>query len=318
VSEAFLDVLEPITLGSVRQWISVRGKLNQPLLLFLHGGPGSAELAVARHFQASWEKHFLVVNWDQRGSGKSYLGKRLFTITDLVNDALELSDYLLERFRYSKLSLLGHSWGSALGLLMAKQRPELFASFMGSGQLVDGEENERQSFNFLMSKAQQSKNAWLMKQVEHLEPPFGSDSLRLLRQRAWLTCFRGFFWRRTGFLNYSSRLVISRDYSLQDKTNYTRGSRHSLSMLWPELEQLHLAKEITHLDVPTTFCLGRYDYTTPSAIANAYFQTLECKQKKLYWFEHSAHFPHLEEPEKFLEVLCSALEKNFWDRGGIH
>jgi pimeloyl-ACP methyl ester carboxylesterase len=310
VAETFLDVLEPVTLGSVRQWISVRGKLNQPLLLFLHGGPGSAELAVARHFQSSWEKHFLVVNWDQRGSGKSYLGKSLFTITDLVNDALELSDYLLKRFRYAKLNLLGHSWGSALGLLMAKQRPELFASFIGSGQLVDGTENECQSFTFLMSKAQQSRNIWLMKQVAHLAPPFGSDALRLLRQRAWLTCFRGFFWKRTQFLNYSSRLVISKDYSLQDKLNYIGGSRHSLSMLWPKLEQLHLAKDIAQLDVPAIFCLGRNDYTTPSTIAHAYFQTLECKQKKLYWFEQSAHFPHLEEPEEFLEVLLHVKQLN--------
>lgn len=141
------QVLERVELGGVKQWILLRGQAQQPIMLVLHGGPGSADIATAGHYQRELEKQFLVVNWDQRGAGKSECrdasSSTDLSIDQLVADATELIRLLLARFGKQKLYVLGHSWGSALGLLVTHRCPELVHGYIGVGQLVDASENER-------------------------------------------------------------------------------------------------------------------------------------------------------------------------------
>lgn len=209
--------LEKVELGGVKQWLLIRGDEQRPVLLVLHGGPGSADIATASRYQRDLEKHFLVVNWDQRGAGKSH-GNEL-SVQQFVTDATELINLLLVRFGKQKLYLLGHSWGSALGLLIAHRFPELVYGYIGVGQLVDTAENERSSFDYVQKRARQTGNR-LASQLR--PPPNGDDVQSLLTQRTWLYVFRGFFYSRRNALHYALAFLSSKTYSLRDKLRYSQ------------------------------------------------------------------------------------------------
>ena len=139
-----VESLERVTLGGIPQWILVRGwDRHNPILLFLHGGPGFPETAVARLFSARLEKHFTVVHWDQRGAGKSYQfgeDRSSWTIQDYDDDTRALIELLLRRFGKERLFLVGHSWGTVLGMRTARDHPELLHAFVGIGQVVNWRE----------------------------------------------------------------------------------------------------------------------------------------------------------------------------------
>ena len=295
--------LEPLTLGGVTQWIMLRGQPTSPLLLFLHGGPGSAEIGVAAHYQRRWERHFLVVNWDQHGAGKSCAAGVPLSLNTLVTDTAELSQYLLERFEQPHLTLVGHSWGGTLALLVGARNPELFNKVVVVAPNVHGAENERLSYAHTLERARATQNRLALAHLTRLGSPPYSSADKLLQQRAWLTWFGGFFRSRRDALRYALRLVTSPDYTPVDKLNYLRGSGRSLQALAPEVESLNLFEAVPRLEVPALFCLGRHDYTTPSSLAEHYYNELNAPEKHLVWFERSAHFPHLEEGERFLEGL---------------
>ena len=296
--------LEQVKLGGVKQWLLLRGNVERPILLFLHGGPGSAEIATASRYQRGLEPHFLVVNWDQRGAGKSH-DHGVLSVEQLISDTTELINLLLMRFGRRNLYLLGHSWGSALGLLVAHRSPELVCGFIGVGQLVDGAENERLSFDYVQNRAQQTQNQLALWHLRRNgPPPYGCDVRALLAQRTWLYLSRGFFYSRVAALRYVLAFLTSSTYSLPDKLGYSRHLRTSLRQLWPEVEALNLSRDVPGVAVPVLFCLGRYDVTTPSALAARYFEALVAPSKQLVWFDASAHCPNLEEPRKFAAVVA--------------
>ena len=295
--------LEQLGLGGVEQWLLLRGNEQRPILLVLHGGPGSADIATASRYQRDLEKHFLVANWDQRGAGKSH-SSGVLSVEQLISDATELIKLLLARFGRQNLYLLGHSWGSALGLLVAHRSPELVCGFVGVGQLVDGTENERLSFRYVQQRARQTGNQLALAQLRRHAPPYGNNVQALLTQRAWLYLSRGFFYSRVVALRYALAFVTSTTYSLPDKLGYSRHLRTSLRQLWPEVERINLFRDVPSVAVPVLFCLGKYDVTTPSALAARYFELLVAPSKQLVWFDASAHCPNLEEPRKFAAVVA--------------
>ena len=136
-----IDRLEQVELGGVRQWISIRAAdPHAPVLLFLHGGPGSANLAKLRLQVPQLEKHFVVVTWDQRGAGKSAsLGFDYSTLSieQMVSDAHELVTYLKTRFGVEKIYLMGFSWGTVIGLSLADRYPQDFYAYIAVSQIVD-------------------------------------------------------------------------------------------------------------------------------------------------------------------------------------
>lgn len=293
---------EQVKLGSTKQWILLRGRPERPVLLVLHGGPGSADIATASRYQRDLEKHFWVVNWDQRGAGKSGYLDTYLSVEQLIADATELIRLLLARFGKQKLYLLGHSWGSALGLLVTHRHPELVAAYVGVGQLVDAHENERLSYEYVQGRARQISNK-LVLLVGRSRPPYGVNVGALLTQRAWLYLFGGFFYSRRAGLRYALAFLSSETYSLKDKLRYTRNLRTSLRQLWPEVEAINLSRDVLSVEVPVLFCLGEHDMTTPSVLAEHYFVMLTAPSKQLTWFSKSAHCPHLEEPRKFAETI---------------
>ncbi|MFW9923722.1 MAG: alpha/beta fold hydrolase [Candidatus Thorarchaeota archaeon] len=154
--------LEKITINGLKHWVLIRGhNLENPLLLFLHGGPGSPEMGFAHKYERNLEKHFIFVNWDQRGAGKTFsfrTPKESMNVEQFISDGHQLISYLLERFKKKKIVLVGHSWGSELGTLLVQRYPELFYTYIGIGQVVNTEINEQLSFEFTIREAERTKN----------------------------------------------------------------------------------------------------------------------------------------------------------------
>mgnify|MGYP001585771511 CR=1 FL=1 len=188
-----IESLEQVVLGKEKQWILVRGeKKSNPVLLFLHGGPGSAEISFAREFDRQLEKEFVVVNWDQRGSGKSFslpLPSDI-SIERFLSDTNELILLLQKRFGVKKIYLVGHSWGSYLGAITAHRHPENLYAYIGIGQMVNAIENEKLSHEFALAEAIKDKNELAIMELKSISPPY-KELRDMGKEREWLMYYGG-------------------------------------------------------------------------------------------------------------------------------
>jgi pimeloyl-ACP methyl ester carboxylesterase len=268
--------LEKVMLGGVEQWILIRGEdAANPVLLFLHGGPGSPVMPIAHHYGRELENHFVVVHWDQRGGGKSYdssLAEESFTIDQFVSDALELTELLRNRFEAPKVYLVGHSWGSALGVLAVQRHPELFHAYVGMGQVVDEPRAEQIGLQFVLGKARESGNEEALRELSAINPPYVDNPTDVQIQRKWLSEFGGNF-REGETLPFLSDFnaewvwlaLRSPEYSWLDLTKFLRGSSRVRWALFREFKQVNLMESVPRLEVPVYIFVGRYDYNTPVA-----------------------------------------------------
>ena len=306
--------LEKVKIGGIDQWIIIRGHdKNYPILLFLHGGPGSNEGFFAYKFQRDLEEHFIVVNWDQRGAGKSFskkIPKESMNIEQFILDTSELIKLLLNRFNKKKLYLVGHSWGSILGTLVVSRYPEIIQAYIGVGQVVNILENEKVSYQFTIDQAKKLGKKKALKQLKKLEPypeKDITDANTLKKQRKWLTKFGGVIHNETNWWSYIKIALGSPEYSLKDMIKFVRGSKLSIEALWEELFEIDFPSQITELKIPIYICMGRYDYNTPFELAEKYFNQIKAPKKEFIWFENSAHMLHIEEAEKFNDLLINKI-----------
>jgi len=186
-----VETLETVAIGGIEQWIQVRGKdRDNPVILYLHGGPGSTMMPSGHAFQSDWENAFTVVQWDQRGAGKTRntngkVGLEVMTLDRMVEDAREVTLYLLQRFGRQRIFILGHSWGSYLGIRLALQYPELYHAYVGTGQMVNIYKNERLSYYGIVALAEERGNQEALAALEELGPPPYTQE-QLMVQREWL------------------------------------------------------------------------------------------------------------------------------------
>ena len=298
--------LEHVTLGRLEQWIYISGELEKPLLLFLHGGPGVAQIGFAERFQKDLKEHFLIAHWDQRGAGKTFrVGTPDMTIERFVSDAVELSKYLLGTLNKEKLYLLGHSWGGAVGAKVAQRAPELLHAYIAEGMLVHGEENERRSYEYVQEKLQDLSHPTTLKRLQKLgEPPYTHQLRGLLTQRWAALRAGGLFHDQTCWRTYTRAMFRSSTYSNKDMLTYPLGVLYSIRHLWDEVLEVDLFSDVPRLEIPFYLLMGRYDTVTPPEIAERYLEGLEAPYKEKMWLEHSSHCPHLEESERLAQVLA--------------
>jgi len=316
-SEGGIHRIEKIHLGGVEQWIQIRGDDRaKPILLFLHSGPGFPEMPFA-HVNAALEKDFVVVQWDQRGAGKSYsmsIPENSMTIDQFVADTHELVVLLLQRFGQSKLILVAHSWGSIIGARIVAKYPELFSAYVGISQAANAPESERMMYRFALDTAAKQGNEKAVTELRQLgEPPYKSFSdYRTMKN--WVHHFRDPGYSEISPWGFARRAFVSPAYSWADLCRLALGMRFSFSHLWQEaFYRIDLFKQVPRVDVPIYLFLGRHDrtVTASAALAERYFASLDApKGKHLIWFENSDHWPQLEEPEKFCAVLMAELSKS--------
>jgi pimeloyl-ACP methyl ester carboxylesterase len=318
--EASISILENVLIGGVKQCLCIRGNnINKPVLLVVHGGPGDAAMPILNSLNRILEQDFIVVNWDQRGAGKSFCKFKKdsdISIDTFVCDIHETASYLLERFGKEKIYILGHSWGSVLSMKAVQRHPELFYAYIGVGQVVDMDANEKLSYDFTLQESikrgdKTSEEALLKKDSAD---NIGADWMaQLLTQRKLLLQYGGALWGQESYWSLEKHFLHSPEYTLIDIVNRVRGSKQSIEYLWPELTKVNFPKTATRIEIPVFFFQGKHDYNTPSSLLVKYFEILDAPQKELIWFDESAHFPQWEEPEKFhasLKTIVSEKIRN--------
>jgi len=308
-----IDSIEKIVLSGTVQWISLRTEnSDNPLILFLHGGPGTAQISFSRKSQKPLEKDFIVVNWDQRGAGKSYdknIKKEEMTIDRFILDAEELIMCLLSRFNQEKVFLAGHSWGSIIGIKLAAKRPDLIRAYIGIGQIVDMDRGETVSYNFTLNEAIRRNHKKAERDLRKIGPPPYAHPQDAGVQRKWLSKFNGSTYRGSIIGTILKNLTLS-DTSPADLVKFVRGAIFSLTCLEEEQTQVNIKVEIGQLFVPVYFCCGRRDYNVPFELVVEYFNTLVAPEKEMVWFERSAHLLNFEQPDEFCS-FCSGLRKRY-------
>ncbi|MGE5201099.1 MAG: alpha/beta fold hydrolase [Acidobacteriota bacterium] len=290
-----------LRLGGLDQWVMIRGEsLANPPLILLHGGPGFTEMRLFRHFNAPLEKSFTVVNWDQRGAGKSFdrrIPRSSMTIDQFIADLDELVEVVCNRVGISKVAIFGHSWGSALGVLYAARFPEKVAAYVGSGQIGDLPAGESPSYAFALAEAQRLNNRKALEELRAIGPPPHTASGSWTEQK-WLLRFEGRLGARA--LWNMGRIFLGRpESSILDLPNLLHGLRFSLDAMWAEVSVLNLVKLVPSLQMPVFFFLGRHDHWVPPEVSVAYFNVLTAPSKRLVWFEESGHEPFVDEPDNF-------------------
>ena len=314
-----VSCMKKVPINGTKQHITVRGKnKNLPLLLFVHGGPGFAETSFFRHYNSELEDDFLVVNWDQRGAGKSYDSSYKdyeFHMSDFVEDIITLSEYLLKEYSQEKLFLVAHSWGTAISMLAVSERPDLFHAYVGMGQIANLPEQEIASYDFTLKKAKELNNKKAIEELEKIGPPVNGnykDGLNATEiQRKWLLEFGGAIYKKN---NYSDMMKVlffkTPEYGLQDKIKWIQSMniKSKNKMVENEFLPLDLTSKVTKVEIPIYFFLGQHDYQVDSKCANNYFNDIDAESKKLVWFMYSAHSPCFEQPDQFNKMMVELVK----------
>ncbi|MBI1238920.1 MAG: alpha/beta fold hydrolase [Alphaproteobacteria bacterium] len=308
-SEAHFDWVE---LGGVRQRLLIRGRDRaNPILLVLHGGPGIPEIAQFREFNAPLEEAFLVVQWDQRGAGRSFdilADPAALTIAQMEADLDELVVLLKDRYGQRKIFLLGHSWGSFLGIRYAARHPENVAAYVGVGQVAWMIEGEDRSHDFVIAQATAANDTDVLSAMQEIgRPPYSTFSA--MRQRGFVALYGGALHKPEMAPKIGGAAMSGPEMTWADYVLGTAGAWRSLDRLFPELMTINLMKEVPSLDVPVYFALGRYDHQVPADLAAVYFDRLRAPKKKLVWFENSAHNPLYEESEAFNRFMIETVRQ---------
>jgi proline iminopeptidase len=310
-----VEELVEVPIDNGQQWVSIRGKdARNPVLLFVHGGPGSPEMPVSWLYQHAWEDYFVVVQWDQRGCGKSAgaawpaQGDGVSFIDRMVADAREMVAFLRDRFDREKVFVLGHSWGTVIGTSLARNCPEWLYAYVGVGQVIDWGENERASYAYVMQQAQKLGQTEAISELAAIAPypdtlPTASAIERLLIERKWVVQLGGMIHGCKGLTSLEHSKILCPDYSTAD-LNMSGQVEAAVGWLLPELMRYD-CREIGQLHCPVAIAAGRFDFATPSSVALEWYEKLEAPRKSWMWFERSAHMPHLEEPGRFLNFLAN-------------
>lgn len=308
-----VERLEKVRIGGIDQWLSIRGfDRRNPVLLVLHGGPGYTAMPTGWYFSRGWEEYFTVVHWDQRGAGKTYAENDAdavaptLTRARLLADSEELVQWLRREFGKQRIFVLGHSWGSYLGLMLAQRHPEWLHAYIGLGQLIDARESERLGWQFAMQRAQSSGHRVAIAELQSIAPyavghePIPIDKMRV--QRSWLAHFGGAMRGRHGSQAEAAAAVLSPEYDDADLAALWRANELSELRLLSEVLGVDL-RAIRQLDCPLILFAGRDDHNVSSRLAAEWFATVRAPDKRLVWFERSAHGILSEEPGKALVSL---------------
>jgi pimeloyl-ACP methyl ester carboxylesterase len=310
VTERGLDKQMLVSINGASQWITIRGRdARNPILLFIHGGPAAPEMPTSWTFQNPWEDYFTVVQWDQRGSGKTYNANDPKKIAPTLNLAQMESDtdamvrYLRATYHKPKIFVLGHSWGSLLGITLAQRHPEWLYAYVGMGQIVDTAASERDSYATTLAEAEAAHNGAAVKELKSIAPYPGPVLLvpKVNVERKWSVKYGGLSWRRDSYAYYYRAAQLSPDYTNADVDAIDKGSALTLPRLVAAFGGFHFSK--LNFRCPIVIFNGRHDETVSSKVTAQWFAHVHAPAKKLVWFEDSAHMMQIEEPGRVLVHL---------------
>ena len=303
-----------INVNGIQQGMFVKGKdVNNPVLLFVHGGPGMPEYWLTQRYPTGLEDHFVVVWWEQRGAGLSYsadIPPETMTTEQFVADTIEVTNYLRKRFDVEKIYLMAHSWGSYIGIQAAASEPDLYYAYIGIGQISYQIQSEQLAYQYALAYYRENGDANMVRKLDAAPPtltiplPANYEALRdSYMHGAGIGTTRDMDSVVTGIFLPSWQF---REYTLGEKVNLWSGKFYSRSRsfsLWNKMQITDLSQQVTKLEIPVYFFHGLYDYTCAYPLSKAYFEKLDAPIKGFYTFTESAHSPMFEEPEKVQKIL---------------
>lgn len=304
-------------INGVQQGMVIRGQdVANPVLLWVHGGPGMPDYFLTRRYPVGLEDLFTIVWWDQRGAALSY-SRRIpptsMNVEQFIDDTLAVTDHLRRRFRQEKVYLLGHSWGSLIALQAAARSPERYRAYIGMAQMVHQLESEKLAYDFLVDAYQRRGDNHMVRAL-HKAPvsmtdgtPHGYLKVRdKAMHRLGVGTTRDMHSVLTGIFLAS---WLFPGYTMREKLNLWRGRAFSRGFgLWDTIIRIDLRRTVTELTLPVYFIEGQHDYTCVTALARNYFEQLRAPVKGLYEFGESAHSPILEQPTLARSVLNNILQ----------
>ncbi|MCB0911037.1 MAG: alpha/beta hydrolase [Propionibacteriaceae bacterium] len=309
----FADLVE-VELGGHRQWIQVRGTdPANPVLLYLSGGPGQSDLAFSRVLLEPLLEEVTIVGWDQRGTGKSYpdLDEAGLTLDRAVSDVVELASHLTARFDQPRIYLLGESWGSLLGVLAVQRAPELFAAYIGSGQMVNVLDTDTTIYADLISTALRNGDGALLAELVELgRPPYPSvfDYGRIMTLYPLLE--GGYtppreYRERAAAGNVGPMGIGGIEYGPVEKLNVLRGLIDMFSVMYPQLQQIDLRQSAARLDVPVFILCGDHEIAARTGPARDWFDQLEAPGKQWLQLPDAGHSVAFEQVGTLRDILTT-------------
>lgn len=296
-----------VEINGVKMGMIIKSKdISNPVLLFVHGGPGMPEYFLTQDYKTGLEEHFTVVYWDQRGAGLSFsskLDKATLTVEQYIEDTISVTNYLRQRFGKDKIYLMAHSWGTYFSIQAVQKEPQLYKAYIAVGQITNQDESEKLAYQYMLEYySKNGDNSTLMKIKEN---SYLSDGYSKIRDD---------IMHRSGIgTTHKMKSVIkgvflaslkNREYTIGEKINLWIGK-----MLLNNNGELKMTDDlretVTTLEVPTYFFSGAFDYTVNWKMSEEYLKQIKAPIKEFYLFENSAHSPIFEEPDKVVKIIKS-------------
>ncbi|WP_218921034.1 alpha/beta hydrolase [Massilia putida] len=286
-----IEETRAVRIGGIEQWISVRGTdRRNPVLLMLHGGPGYVSMPTSWYFQRGWEEYFTVVQWDQRGAGKTYTANDpakvapTMTRARMLLDAEEMVAFLRKEFGKDRIFVLGHSWGSSLGIQLAQRHPDWLHAYIGIGQITDGMESERRGWRFTMDAAQREGNREAIRELASIAPYAAPGKPLVLKdlylQRKWLARYGGAVYGRTGSDAESNAVKLAPEYTDADLRTIWDATEFSSSRMLTDVLSQDFSVYTT-FSCPIVIFNGRHDYNVSASAAAEWFAKVKAPSKQL-------------------------------------
>ena len=278
MAAAPINEVGTVKLGGIEQWVAIQGENSaNPVILYLHGGPGEAQSPFLDTFKP-WLRDFTVVNWDQRGAGKTY-GKNgaampRFNLDRVVDDAIELAEYARAKLGQKKIVLVGQSAGSALGLKVAQRRPDLFFAFVGTAQMVSVERSAL--WQEKQTDVPRTHDGAEMKALHQWALKAAPDQPYLARMKTFMAKPEGAAW--------------------------VKGYDFESGNIGPEMAKFDALHDVPDLAVPYIQIQGRDDRLTPTVVAKAYFDKVRSRGK-VFVAINGGHFACFTHPDEFMDAL---------------
>lgn len=308
-----------ILINGIEMWVTIKGESSKPVVLFLHGGPGSPISPYSGNLYKEFEKDFLIVQWDQRGCGKTFgrnapeeltpdfLKANPLTIEQMVADGILLTEYLLKHLGKQKVILFGTSWGSVLGVKMATKRPDLFYAYVGHSQIVNPADDTG-LYNKVYKMATDSKDTASIAQLNTLgKPPYEKARnvgrlFRVVKKYEWMHAEAPpdeWFTESTEYFNEKDNQNRSDgdDYSF---VNYVGDSGLGVQSM---RSGINMVIDNLQFKVPVFFIQGSEDLLTPAVETKLYFDKIIAPQKEYFLLPNTAHGFNLSVLETQLKIF---------------
>ena len=315
-ADSGIDSMEIVEIGGIPQVLYFRGQdVENPAILFIHGGPGFPEMPVLHGFQHPWEEYFTIVHWDQRNAGKTFFLSepeeilQTMSLGQALADAYEVTQHIRETLNKDQIILLGYSWGSVLGSALAQAYPQYFSAYIGLGQVINMRENERVGFEMLLDAASGGRNIDVIEAL-YPYPPYGSFDESFIDRMAQVRGWQVRYGLAMGSDFRTIWLIFTYPhYSLREKwyfmnPNMLNYHEPIMRALFDEIDVRDFGVDF---EMPVFIIMGDRDYQTPHILARDFFDTITAPHKEFFLIPDAGHAAHHDNRDEFNRILIDVI-----------